>query len=106
MELSLAFYLFLFLPLFATPATAAYRYIGCFQEPAGTYGILQQQPATTFQSVGLCKNRCGSADWPVAALTNGTECFCATTMPPFSQQAYGGGSCDSPCPGYPREYCR
>lgn len=105
MMLFLALYSFLTLPLFVTPATAVYRYMGCFQEPTAADGLLEQQPATPFQSVGLCKNRCGSAAWPIAALTNGTDCSCGSAMPPWDQLSTDD-ECDSRCPGYPMENCK
>ncbi|KAI0012118.1 hypothetical protein F4779DRAFT_569452 [Xylariaceae sp. FL0662B] len=78
----------------------AYRYIGCFGPPTD----LGHHFRHIFQSVGLCRDRCGASHQPVMAVTNQTDCLCGAVLPPWNrmvEESY----CNTPCAGYARDIC-
>ncbi len=95
----LAFVLAALAPAAVAAPGGPFEYLGCFSGPTE----LARQPAQEFMSVGLCQSLCTSGG--VAALSNGSDCFCGTAPPPDSLRV-GGGKCNARCVGYTQEFCK
>jgi len=55
-----------------------------------------------YQSSGICTTNCTSRGYTVAALTNGDECLCGSSLPSTSVDS---SFCSMPCAGYGKEDC-
>lgn len=76
------------------------NYIGCFQPPLDVISVGYHR----FMSVGWCQSQCSSREKLVAAVTNGTDCYCSN-LPPVEVNAVPEMYCDKPCAGYAMTIC-
>lgn len=62
-------------------------------------------PLVTYnwQSEGRCSGNCTTAGFALAILQN-FECWCSNTVPARSDQK-STDNCNTPCPGYPTDWC-
>ncbi|OTB08724.1 hypothetical protein M426DRAFT_316744 [Hypoxylon sp. CI-4A] len=89
------------LAFFSRVTLSHYQYLGC-QEPSE---VFQYSFFSIYQAVGLCGSRCNGAGSPVAGLSNGTDCFCSTSLPPPDNVVEDDSWCDRACNGYPHDTC-
>ncbi|GES65322.1 WSC-domain-containing protein [Aspergillus terreus] len=90
--------LLLLLPLLAPSAAAT----ACYSSP----GQLVPSLHAAFQSRSLCQHHCSKTNHSIAALHNGTACFCGSPadLPPDTAKR-PLSDCQTPCPGYPTDTC-
>ncbi|KAI1407866.1 WSC domain-containing protein, partial [Hypoxylon sp. FL1857] len=80
--------------------THSLTYVGCFGSPTN----LEFSSHRVFQSVGACRQSCTASNFPVMGLTNGTDCLCGASAPPFSNVVEESW-CNSRCTGYAQDIC-
>ncbi|KAI0382019.1 WSC domain-containing protein [Hypomontagnella monticulosa] len=83
-----------------TSTIRAIEYVGCFGPPSD----FEYDGRHIFQSVGRCNQVCSTLDFPVLAVSNGTNCFCSHAIPP-PDRAVEESLCNSPCAGYAMQMC-
>ncbi|KAG2421392.1 hypothetical protein HFD88_005367 [Aspergillus terreus] len=90
--------LLLLLPLLAPSAAAT----ACYSSP----GQLVPSLHSAFQLRSLCQHHCSKTNHSIAALHNGTTCFCGSPadLPPDTAKR-PLSECHTPCPGYPTDTC-
>ncbi|GIK01156.1 hypothetical protein Aspvir_005188 [Aspergillus viridinutans] len=69
----------------------------CYNSP----GDLTLAGSSQFMSRGMCENKC---DKNAVLAVQGTDCYCGSSLPPPSAKV-SNDKCDTPCPGYPVDYC-
>ncbi|KAL1968085.1 hypothetical protein VTN77DRAFT_2215 [Rasamsonia byssochlamydoides] len=85
----------------ATVASAqASDVLGCFSSA----GSLSSRGTYTYQSQNYCVQTCAKLGKTIAAVTQGSTCFCGDEAPPASDKV-ADDECNVPCAGYPSEPC-
>ncbi|KAF7156444.1 hypothetical protein CNMCM5623_010114 [Aspergillus felis] len=69
----------------------------CYNSP----GDLTLAGSSVFMSRGMCKSKC---EKNAVFAVQGTDCYCGSSLPPSSAKV-SSDKCDTPCPGYPTDYC-
>jgi cell wall integrity and stress response component len=94
----------LFRPGSAAVQYNATTYVGCFSSA----GELTKGDSFTYQSSGHCQEICipqsGKNPQAVMGLNRGSDCWCASTLPPESDKV-SDTECNSPCTGFGQDSC-
>ncbi|GIJ87341.1 hypothetical protein Asppvi_006247 [Aspergillus pseudoviridinutans] len=69
----------------------------CYNSP----GDLTLAGSSQFMSGGMCKTKCEKS---AVLAVQGTDCYCGSSLPPSSAKV-SNDKCDTPCLGYPTDYC-
>ncbi|PKX91723.1 WSC domain-containing protein [Aspergillus novofumigatus IBT 16806] len=69
----------------------------CYNSP----GDLTLAESSKFMSRGMCESKC---EKNAVLAVQGTDCYCGSSLPPSSAKV-SNDKCDTPCPGYPVDYC-
>lgn len=77
-----------------SPVLGAIDTEGCYDN----FGELDNYGAQTYQTQGLCRDKCIDLDKAVWAVTKGSTCFCGDAIP--SEGKVSMNKCDVTCQGY------